>query len=98
MNVLQSCVITLMGWTLMTVIFEDIVDKKTKKFIFKVQQTIDGSYTVTQQALRVFPDGGTSLKDEKKWNYANLQELKNGEYKKSRQGKQFLESQFWMDK
>lgn len=95
MKVLQSLLVTLTGWEHMKVVFEDTVTKNTKQFVFKVQQLVDGTYTVTQQAFRVFPDGGTVLKSEKTWQCATLDELRYGEFASSRQGKQFLDSQFW---
>lgn len=79
----------------MAVVYEDVITKNTKQFIFRVEQLADGTYMVTQQGLRVFPDGDTALKSEKKWQYATPEELRDGEYKNSRQGKHFLDSQFW---
>lgn len=98
MFVLQSLRALIPGLKHMITVFEDIVEKNTKQFVFKVQQLSDGTYSVTQQALRVFPDGGTAVKSEQKWHYKNLKELREGEYKKSRQGKMFLENQFWVGK
>lgn len=68
MKVLQSLLKTLIGCKRMKTLFEDIVSKKTKQFIFKVEQDSDGTYQVTQQALRVYPDGCTSVQSEKNGN------------------------------
>ncbi|CAH3463457.1 TPA: hypothetical protein I8Y00_005307 [Citrobacter farmeri] len=98
MKVLQSLLKTLIGCKRMKTLFEDIVSKKTKQFIFKVEQDSDGTYQVTQQALRVYPDGRTSVQSEKKWQYETLIDLRDGEFKASRQGKLFLDDQFWVGK
>ncbi|EJO8074351.1 hypothetical protein Q3R63_004471 [Salmonella enterica] len=98
MNVLQSLLKSLIGCKRMKTLFEDVVDKNTKQFVFKVLLLNDGTYLVTQQALRRFPDGGTVVQSEKKWSYATLKEMRNGEFKTSRQGKLFLEDQFWVGK
>lgn len=97
MKVLQSLLTTLIGCKRMKTLFEDIVSKKTKQFIFKVEQDSDGTYQVTQQALRVYPDGRTSVQSEK-WQYETLIDLRDGEFKASRQGKLFLDDQFWVGK
>lgn len=98
MNVLQYLWNPLGGYTLMKTVFEDIVAKNSKKFIFKVQQMDDGSYEVIHQAFRVFEDGGSALKSEKRWKYLTLSSLREGEYKTSRQGKLFIDDQFWVNK
>ncbi|EDK1561866.1 hypothetical protein CHO96_22430 [Salmonella enterica subsp. enterica serovar Newport] len=98
MIVLQSLLKTLIGSKRMKTLFEDIVDKNTKQFVFKVQQRDDGTFLVTQQALRRFPDGGTVVQSERQWQYTTLNEMRNGEFKTSRQGKMFLEDQFWVGK
>ncbi|PXW50336.1 hypothetical protein DFO55_1247 [Grimontella sp. AG753] len=82
----------------MKTLFEDIVDKKTKQFVFRVQQENDGTYLVTQQSLRRFPTGDTVVQSEKKWQYSCLDDLRNGDFKTSRQGKLFLDDQFWIGK
>ncbi|MCZ6132208.1 hypothetical protein O6D91_21120 [Cronobacter sakazakii] len=98
MIVLQSLLKTLIGCKRMKTIFEDIVDKNTKQFVFKVHQLSDGTYLVIQQALRRFPDGDTAVQSEKKWHYSSLSEMRNGDFKNSRQGKLFLDDQFWVGK
>ncbi|BBV33416.1 hypothetical protein M8U55_20750 [Enterobacter hormaechei] len=98
MNVIQSLLIKLIGCKRMITLFEDTVEKNTKKFVFKVQQLSDGTYLVIQQSLRRFPDGKDVLQSEKKWQYATLKEMRDGDFKSSRQGKLFLDDQFWIGK
>lgn len=94
MMVLQSVLKPLIGCKRMKTLFEDIVSKNTKQFIFKVQQLNDGTCQVTQPALRLFPDGGTVVQSEKKWRYSALSELRDGDFKTRWQGKLFLDDQF----
>ncbi len=79
----------------MKVVYRDIVTKKTKEFVFKVEYLNDGSYRVTQQSLRILPDQRKKVVSEKIWNYAGLEDMRHGEYVSSRQGKVFMDSQFW---
>lgn len=95
---LKSLLKTINGCKRMKTLFEDIVLKNTKQFIFRVQELNDGSYEVIQQSCRVFPDKRVVVQSEKKWHYADLTALREGEYAKSRQGRMFLDDQFWIGK
>ncbi|WP_264866313.1 hypothetical protein, partial [Escherichia coli] len=95
---LKSLIKTLTGCNQLKTVFEDIVLKNTKQFIFRVQELNDGSYEVIQQSCRVFPDKRVVVQSEKKWHYADLTALREGEYAKSRQGRMFLDDQFWIGK
>lgn len=95
---LKSLIKTLTGCNQLKTVFEDIVLKNTKQFIFRVQELNDGSYEVIQQSSRVFPDKRVVVQSEKKWHYADLTALREGEYAKSRQGRMFLDDQFWIGK
>ena len=95
---LKSLIKTLTGCNQLKTVIEDIVLKNTKQFIFRVQELNDGSYEVIQQSCRVFPDKRVVVQSEKKWHYADLTALREGEYAKSRQGRMFLDDQFWIGK
>ncbi|TGB52864.1 hypothetical protein CRT22_23955 [Escherichia sp. E5028] len=95
---LKSLIKTLTGCKLLKTVFEDIVRKKTKSFIFRVQELNDGSYLVIQQACRILPSGKAVVQYEKKWNYPDVKTLREGEFKNIRQGRMFLDDQFWIGK
>lgn len=98
LNVLKCLLKTITGNKHMKNLYLDIVDKNTKSFVFKVDQLDDGSFEVIQQALRKFPDGSTQVRSEKVWKFKSLSEMRDGEFKTSRQGKLFLDDQFWIGK
>ncbi|MEL6008620.1 hypothetical protein J4Z08_23150 [Citrobacter portucalensis] len=81
----------------MKTVFIDVSTKETKEFVFKVIEHNDGSFTVIRQSSRIYPDGKKVIKSERKANCANRDELKNCELNSSRQGKMFLDSQFWIN-
>ncbi|EFA7155941.1 hypothetical protein C1T48_005556 [Escherichia coli] len=95
---LKSLIKTLTGCNQLKTVFEDIVRKKTKSFIFRVLELNDGSYHVIQQACRILPGGKEVVQFEKKWHYPDLATLREGEYKNIRQGRMFMADKFWTGK
>ncbi|MCX8966642.1 hypothetical protein EHW66_17140 [Erwinia psidii] len=76
----------------MKVIFENIHTKNTKEFIFTVHQKNDGSYLIAHVSYRIMPDASRRVVAQKEWTANDLQELKEGEFMNTRQGKLFASS------
>ncbi|WP_238392755.1 hypothetical protein [Buttiauxella sp. 3AFRM03] len=74
--VLKSLLKTINGCKRMKTLFEDIVPKNTKQFIFRVLELNDGSYEVIQQSCRVFPDKRVVVQSER--NGTTLTSLRYG--------------------
>ncbi len=73
-------------------VFIDTKHKPTKRFEFRVTCSSDGVYTVLQRAYRVFASGYEELKSQKIWEVSTLQELLEGQFNQTRQGRLFLQS------
>lgn len=84
----------------MKILFENINknSKGNKKFILRIVIDESDNYIVTQQAFACYPDGGETLQSENKETYSNLEDLREGKYTRTRQGKLFMMSDFWTTK
>lgn len=82
-------------WFTMAIIFENVQTKNTKEFVFKVLAHNDGTYTVSSVSYRIYPDSSRRETSRKEWTAHDLQELRAGEFMRSRQGRLFADSQFW---
>ncbi|MCX8959341.1 hypothetical protein EHW64_20710 [Erwinia psidii] len=76
----------------MKVIFENTHTKNTKEFIFTVLQKLDGTYVIAHVSYRIMPDASRRVVTQREWTANDLQELKEGEFMNTRQGKLFANS------
>jgi len=81
----------------MPIIFENTQTKNTKEFVFTVRANADGSYEITSVSYHILHNSVRRETSRKEWRANSLNELRSGVFMKTRQGKMFADSQFWID-